>query len=124
MSAASRFDTDYILRKANEACPPISGSCYQVSVSTTSAPVQIPDALLNRYVTFQNDGSNTIYIVFGNSGVVAAPAVASGATACLAIPAGSERRWHLARADGYTHFAVIASTGTPALRYGASSRTP
>jgi hypothetical protein len=103
--------------KAADVSPPVEGSVFVVVTDTTSVAVSVA-AFKGDWITLQADGAD-VYIVFGDSEVVAEALATSGDTRSARIPAGQDREFSLEKNTSYTHMAYV-STETGLLRYWKS----
>lgn len=98
--------------------PPMDGEVTSANVdaTATTAAALVKAASAVAYMTFDNQGTTDLYIVFGRSASMGAPTVS---TNCGKIPAGRACDWTIG--VGVTHWRAIGSGAGGKLSYWSSS---
>ena len=103
------------LTRAAEVKMPAAGDIRVIPVTTTPTLVDFQE-FKRSWISFHAQLAD-MYIVFGDSSVVADNAATSGNTRAIRIPVDQERAFWFGNDRAVTHFSVETSAGAGTLRY-------
>lgn len=105
--------------KATHRRPPYAGYVQRIAEDTTATTTALDTDLVGQWITIKNTGSDTVYVLFGDSTVTVDATATSGATLGWPLASGEMHDWELKETD--THIALDCPSSTAVVFIARSS---